>query len=170
MTKAAIKREKQLRERLTNVLNAKLIDFKDMYLSCYVDWSKESIKTRIHNLKKENGQTYKVEGKWAHTKTIDNTSKIERLKIELSRDMILTLKFVNEASEGYNVKIEKLIEKLVKANIDIYKLKVEKMGDVGSEFAFLISDEKVEVHARVIFANGSINAPHFRFITTQRKK
>ena len=170
MTKASIKREKQLREKLTSVLANRLIDFKDLYLTSYVNWNKESIKNRIKSLKESHGKPFKTEGRFAHSGITNNTSKIERLETELKRDSLLTLEFINEANEGYNNKIQKLIEKLVKAEIDVYQLRVEKIGDVGSDFAFLVSDDKVEVHARVIFANGCVNAPHFRFITTQRKK
>ena len=154
MTKAAIKREKQLREKLTSVLANRLIDFKDLYLTSYVNWSKESIRNRVEKLKESHGKPFKVEGRFAHSGIINNSRAIEALEFKLSRDMILTLEFINEANEGYNNKIQKLIEKLVKAEIDIYQLRVEKIGDVGSDFAFLVSDNKVEVHARVIFANG----------------
>ena len=171
MTKAAIKREKQLRERLTNVLTTRLVDFKDMYLTSYVNWSIKSIELRVENLKETHGTTV-VEnfGSRKYERVLDNTSKIERLEKQLSNKMILTLEFINEANKGYNTKIGKLIDKLVQADISTRFLKIEKIGDVGSDFAFLVSDDKIEVHARVIFANGAINAPHFRFITTLRTK
>jgi hypothetical protein len=170
MSKAAIKREKQLRERLTNVLNHRLIDFKDMYLNSYVNWSKKSIQTRINNLKESHGKPFNDEGRFKRQGLINNTKQIERLETQLSRDMLLTLEFINEANKSYNVKIEKLIEKLVKADISTISLKFEKIGNIGAEFEFLVSDDKIKVHARVIFANGCVNAPHFRFITTTRNK
>lgn len=98
-------------------------------------------------------------------------SKIKQLKYKLSFGNLNDLEWIKEADENYITKFNKLVDKLVACRMDLYHLKVEAInGGTARDFGFLISDKKVEVHARVIYAQGEVNAPHYRFITTERSK
>jgi hypothetical protein len=93
---------------------------------------------------------------------------IERIELKLSRKNILRFEILTEADKNFQLKFDKLIEKLVGYKMDTRWLHVIKVRSAGSEFAFMIANKEISVHARVIFANGDINVPHFRFITTKK--
>jgi hypothetical protein len=85
------------------------------------------------------------------------------------------LKFINEAAENFNTKFNRLVDELVKHGVRSYPLTIEAIssGSTENDFNFLITHtttiKTVQVYARIIFAEGLINAPHYRFIITANK-
>ena len=59
----------------------------------------------------------------------------------------------------------KMLKTTVEKGIDLGKAQVDSVSGDG----FLITDGKVQLHARYIMAWGEIKRPHFRFIITDRK-
>jgi hypothetical protein len=163
ISKAELKRIKDAKDCFTSLLNRNLIDFKDLYLKSSVEFQirmeKKSIDNRLQVIQDSDRRP---------------EQKAEAIKYVESRrrpEMLMTLEFINEANKSFNDKIESMVCKMIEAQITRRFLKLEKIsGGTPSEFAFLISDDKIELHARTIFACGEIKAPHFRFITTTRNK
>lgn len=171
MTKAAEKREKQLRERLTSLLTRTLVNFQDKYLGAYTNWSIAQVKMDLANEKAKHGTPYPKGRHGVRPGAIqDRSHHIQRLEDQLGRTHTMSLEFLIEAKVGYDRKFSTLIEKLVKYQMDTRFLQVEKVINSGAELSFLITNDDMEVHARAIFVNGDIKAPHYRFITTKRNK
>jgi hypothetical protein len=105
----------------------------------------------------------------------DNESKIARIEAQKSLKSTNTLKFITEAIENYNTKFTRLVSELVKHGVRSYPLTIEKIssGSTAYDFNFLITHattiKTVQVYARIIFAEGEFNAPHYRFIITANK-
>lgn len=169
-SKAQLKREKQLRERLTSMISRTLRDFKDKYLGDYTAWNIAKMESELNWMKEEDGKPYPADHKYYAGQLKNHKVGIQRLEGQLSRMNTLQLKFLSEANEGYDRKFERMIEKLVGYNFSTRFLKVEMVSNIGHELAFLISNDEMECHARVIYAQGAIKAPHYRFITTVRNK
>jgi hypothetical protein len=110
---------------------------------------------------------------------------------------ILKADFYKEAIEGFEYKLEKLVNKMMRYEWKS-SMQVDHVKSAGHNFEILVydkplisrwdesgdtpirlTDEQYEekrrsatdlyFHARMIYANGLINAPHFRFITTTRQ-
>ena len=183
MTKAAEKRLKDLRSALTRQLNGKLILFKNHYLMDQVRWNELKINKRIQEIKdiignpdklhrinlEEEGEA-RCKGKryWHKTTKLGLEAELKRLEAKIQRAGINHLEWLTQANLSYQNKLEKLIEKLIKYGIDQNEFTVERIVTNGMEFEFLIKDPSKEIHARVIYAQGLINAPHYRFIVTKR--
>lgn len=170
MTKAELKRQKQTRETLTNILNRRLIDFKNDYLGDYVAWGVRQVELQLEDLKERHGKQIPAWKGSSKMITTDYSVSIKRTEEKLERSHLLTLELMEIANKGYQMKFERLIEKLVGFGFTPYKIKVETVADAGYKLTFLISNDEMEVHARVIYVCGSIKAPHYRFITTKRNK
>ena len=168
MTKAQLKQEKRNVEIVTSLLNRKLGGFYEKYLTKYVVWKREELITRKNYLEARTGKLIDPEkplrGKY------NDEQAIGLIETKLSRSATLAFEVMKEADASYRAKIDRVANKLVKEGINFLGLRLEMLKDVGMDFEFLISDDNMEVHARVIFANGEIKAPHFRFITTKRNK
>ena len=181
-SKAQLKREKQLRARLYNDFKRRLTNFENDYLGAYVEWAHKEIQNKIDKL------TYEIENepkrlakaledvslsKWSREK-IDRAPQMKHIrevyKKKLSRPFLITKEAIIDAANGYEKKFNKLIDKLMEADLAGSRLEIEQLSDAGMELEFLISNDVKEVHARIIFACGEINAPHYRFITTVRIK
>lgn len=160
MSKAKERELRVITERVSFLINKRLEEFEDRYLGAYVKWSIGEIEytlKRYVNMKKEQSSTaYDL--------------IIERREVQLSKPHILACEYYAEAKKGYDIKIAKLVAKLIQHGITTPHLKVEKVNNAGSELSFLISNAEMEIHARMIWAEGDINAPHYRFITTKRNK
>ena len=159
MTLKQEKDRKNAIDFIGNNVRFKLLDFQDAYFGAYTSWNIKQIELRLEKAKKDN----------LILNSGNSKAIIDRLQTILSRKNILTCEFIAEAKKGYDDKFNKLIVVLVDNGIGTRFLKVEKIKSAGNEFAFLVSDDKIEVHARAIFVNGDIKAPHYRFITTVRK-
>lgn len=177
INKAEEKRIKQAIETLTHQLAFKLVDFKERFLTSYVNYRFAEFDMEINHIKK---MVYDKEknGKYGYTLeafTKDNASKIARIEVQKSLKSTNTLKFITEANENYNTKFTRLVSELVKHGVRSYPLTIEKIssGSTAHDFNFLITHQTtiktVQVYARIIFAEGEVNAPHYRFIITSNK-
>jgi len=184
MSKASEKREKVYRETLVRKLTVKLRTFRNLYLGDYVSFKKEKINSEIE--KKEylisnplvllnlntilRNETPESRRRWYTPICIKALElEITRLKGTLVNEHINTFDWITTANESFEDKFSRLIEKLVKFKMDIYELKIDSVGcATNRDFGFIISDKNSSVHARVIYANGEIKAPHYRFIVTKR--
>ena len=163
LTKAQESRIKASKERFTWVLNANLKDFKALYLKSSIDF----------NLAMEQKQHDALINRIKETSAneVDANTRIAIVNRRRDPEMLQVLEYINEANKSFNAKIDSMVEKMIQANIGLAHLRFHHVsGGTPSEFSFLISDEKIELHARTIFACGMIKAPHFRFITTIRNK
>ena len=193
MSKAAEKRRKSLVESLTTKLGRTLKSFENKYMNSYTEWSMLPIKKGAESHKGLNtkedffnefeGKPWSKigmetpTGRWA-SPTIDHDTAygiylgklrcVSAMKVET----LTRFNFMTEANKGYQIKFSRLVEKVADGlgDVDTYnRLSVETVRSSGSELEFLICVSGIEVHARAIFVNGAIKAPHYRFITTTRK-
>jgi hypothetical protein len=173
ISKAQLKREKDAINSLNNVLNRKLVNFKEMYLKSYVDFMFSKFDESISYWKEMKYSEFNKFGLKNRETEIQfnermnvNIAEIEKEKAKYYTNI---LKFINEANDGYVAKFNKMVFECVKYGIQSHPLNIETIGNATtSDFAFLIKSNDVVVHARIIFACGEINAPHYRFIITKR--
>jgi hypothetical protein len=188
ISKAELKRRKDRRNRISHLIRTNLIDFKDIYLGDYADYKKrvienekakwvaisteETLKAYNDKREKEFNEYYSRSSyrSFYPTNMSTVTWNIEKCDKELSTPTLNKFKWFTEAHEGYETKIEKVIDKVDRYEMSTRFMKIERINDAGHAFSFLISNEEMEVHARVIYACGEINAPHYRFIVTKRNK
>jgi hypothetical protein len=170
VSNAELKRIKDAKDCLTSLLNRNLKDFKNLYLKEYIQFMMKMEEMLIQkSIKKVQDAEISIKTGWNSQEHKDKHIKL----IESRRrpEMLQTLEFINDADKSFNQKIETMVCKMIEAKITRTFLKLEKIsGGTPSEFEFLISDDKIQLHARTIFACGEIKAPHFRFITTIRNK
>lgn len=175
--KAEELRIKQATETLTHRLTTQLITFKERFLTSYVNYRFTEFDIEIEQIKKA---VYSVEKNGSYGYTLeqfnkDNASKIARIEGQKALKSTNTLKFITEANENYTTKFTRLVSELVKHGVRSYPLTIEKItsGSTAYDFNFLITHQTqiktVQVYARIIFAEGEINAPHYRFIITANK-
>lgn len=174
VTKEQIKRDETLKKYLTIKLNNLLLDFKNDYLNDYYQFnvnSLEAIKmdalTKIDEAEKNTSlPSYRID-----TLIQSLNYKITKINKILTRKALMQLDTFNEANESFNKKLNNLIDKLVSENISQRHMKLEKVSHGNAnDFSIFISDDKMEIESRFIYANGEIKAPHYRFITTKRTK
>jgi hypothetical protein len=169
-----IKTTKQKIESTARILNRELLDFHDRYVHDYYVWSIGKIDKELELLKNQNGQTYDYKDPWGEMiqGIYNHDHKIKQLEFTLSRKALTTLQFMDEAEQNYWKKFTNLIGKLNNFSFVVgYGTKVERInGATPDEFSFLITNnyQDLEIHARFIYACGMVNAPHYRFIVTQR--
>lgn len=159
MSIAEQKRTKQTAEALTSHLNRTLVSFKNAYLGDFVKWNISQIESQLAFVK-ENKTTVRTERDILHLSKYYE-GKLENLNL-------LTLEFITDAAKNYELKLAKLVDSMIKHGIKTAFLRVQKISNTSKEFAFLISDKEIEIHARAVYCCGEINAPHYRFITTKR--
>ena len=111
----------------------------------------------------------------------------EAAQYQLDNNHITSLGIYKEAKKSYDIKFDKVISGMMQYDFNSYT-KVDQIDNgLSGEFEILVWNpnpkalyktndlnlqlEGVEFffHARLIYAQGSINRPHFRFITTTRK-
>jgi uncharacterized membrane protein len=165
---AAEKQHKTNVEIVTRLLHRKLQGFREQYLNKYVAWERERLIAKKNTLIETDGKPYDTKRPLRGVR--NNQDAIGRIETKLTRQSILALEVMKEADSNFNTKIDKVAEKVVKGGLSYLGLRLEMINDIGMDLEFLIHDDNSEVHARVIFANGEIKAPHFRFITTKRKR
>jgi hypothetical protein len=102
--------------------------------------------------------------------TIDNEYRIKLIEEKMQLDSIIKMEAFNTAKQNYDKKINNIVDLLVKEGFSHLFFRIEQISKCGAELEFLISNDKKEVHARLIYVQGPIQAPHFRFITTVRQK
>jgi hypothetical protein len=170
LSKAAAKRQKDAREGLVRLLESTLCEFKDRYLGSYTDWCKTQ-RDAQHKIVMDRYQAtldeHIAKGEDQSSNYVMWMERAEKanslVNTHLHSDIV-------EAMNGYNEKFERMVDKLMINDFTASRTRVEHVRNMGSDLEFLIVNDQVEVHARVIFACGEINAPHYRFITTVRTK
>lgn len=174
--KAEEKRIKQATETLTHQLSFKLVDFKERFLTSYVNYRFMEFDAEIKQIQKKVYEKKNIQYNYTlEMFNKDQAGKIARIEAQKALKSTNTLKFITEASENYNTKFTRLVSELVKHGIRSYPLTIEKISNGGTDFdfSFLITHstqiKTVQVYARIIFAEGEINAPHYRFIITANK-
>lgn len=195
MTKAQIKQQQSNRNTLVHSLSRTLIDFQNRYYQAYVDWNIHQIEYNLSRYPKGTVELLSEQFVGAPAKDSyferylssydrrrDNITiqlwmiqhcvrDRQFVETRLSRRALLTHQFINEAAQGYQIKFDRLIDKLIDCGFtDPRFLTVEKINNYGDKLEFLISNEQIECHARAIWVEGSIKEPHYRFITTIRTK
>jgi len=168
MSKAQEKQEKRNVEIVTALLNRKLVDFKEEYFNKYIAWAMSDLENKRAHLVKVDGQV--IDPMHPLRGSYNTKAQVEAIDVKLSRPSLISFTAMKEADSSYKTKIDRVAKKIVDAGMSYLGLRLEMLSDVGGAFEFLVSDDNMEVHARVIFANGMIKAPHFRFITTVRNK
>jgi hypothetical protein len=193
-SKAQEKREKAATSWMTNSINRILIDFKEKYLTSYVNWMESKILAKMASIPDDSRlnsligfellgdhpELAAMAGVWLSKRNRDNkftdfhissiVSTRNKLLKKLSRASTNRLEWLNEANDSYNSKVEKLVTKLISNGFtEGIRFKDVSVAHNG-ELSFLVNllDGSKECHARTIFANGDIKAPHYRFITTVR--
>ena len=93
---------------------------------------------------------------------------MSKIEIKLNETFTRDFEFLSQGNEAYTKSLSRVIDKLVTKGFNSFA-RIKYVGlCVNGELEFLIADEFKECHARLIFANGQIKAPHYRFITTVR--
>lgn len=165
------KAEQKRRQDATNYINAalrrKLKDFENDYIDSAAKWSIRKLELDIEGFESDikSLDLSRKDYKW-RKEQLEN--QIQRVRKALTYDAILKMEAMVAAKQNYDSKINDVVALLVKEGFD-HRFRVEDIG-MGSVLEFLITNTVKEVHARVIFVNGPIKAPHFRFITTVRQK
>ena len=173
ISKAEEKRIKEATETLTRRLKYELTDFKERFLASYVNYRFAEFDAKIRRIK---ALVFDAEKDGRYGYTLEDFNKRNNYNIaELEKEKALkftnTLKFINEANENFTTKFNRLISELVKHGVRSYPLTINAIssGSTENDFNFLITHNDVQVYARIIFAEGEINVPHYRFIITANK-
>lgn len=172
MTKAEEKAQRDNTNYINNSLRKRLLSFENDYLNGSVQYEFNSRKNRVNyfnNLIRD-FDTREVTRSNRFETVANYVSRKEIIEAELALGAFITMNALNSAKASYDMKINKLVQKLVEEGFGYAHYKIEELKDAGSRFSFLISKEDKEVHARLIWVDGVEVAPHFRFITTIRKK
>jgi hypothetical protein len=99
-------------------------------------------------------------------------TKLEDVRYHLSLETVTYMRMGNEVLDNYHSKYDAMLDKIVGSRKFEagYKIKVIEMeNQVAGKFSFIVTDGNIKVHARVIYACGLINKPHYRFIITERE-
>ena len=96
-------------------------------------------------------------------------TKMANARLTISRMAILQHEFLAEAFESYNIKLARFVDRVLASNISETYFKIDMVSNAGGELEFMIHNTQIQLHARFIFAQGEINAPHYRFIITEKK-
>jgi len=170
VNKAQEKRDRQNFDYINSDLRRRLATFENEYLNGSVQYEFISRKNQIKSIQKEIQD-------FINAGTIDNRCfvknsqhRIDMIQRELDFNATLTMNALNSSKRNYDEKVNRLAKLLVEEGFGYSKYKVEEIRNQGSRLEFLISNEIKEIHARLIWVDAVEVAPHFRFITTTRKK
>lgn len=86
---------------------------------------------------------------------------------------ITSLAILTKTENDYQQKISDLVAKMVELDFHPWHITVKEIKVSLGQLEILVWDNghtDLEFHARSIWAEGAINAPHYRFITTVRGK
>jgi len=163
--------------------------FKDQYLKDFAKYQEFQLQQKVDfyqgmiddpiNLEKYNERNRQLymskrhaNARWFTPVTAEDIKKgkLAFAKRQMANPTIRLMGYLNEANQGFETKIQRVIEKVFHYRPDTRFLKVEDIRNIGSEFSFLITNEDMEIHARVIYVNGVLVCPHYRFIITKRNK
>lgn len=172
VNKAQEKRDRQNTEFVDFNLRRKLQYFENNYLNSAVRYAFTKLNKEIANTEQliKDFPNREITERNKRDRVENHEHRLKQLKHVLSLDAKITLETITEAKKSYDEKVNRLVELLVKEGFGYAKFKIEEIANLGGELEFLISKDDKEVHARLIFVNGVIVTPHFRFITTVRQK
>ena len=170
ISKAEQNRIKQANSFIDFNLRKKLEGFENDYIEHSGKWAIKKLEMEIEDLKKQNIKIAEKRERYYETRISNNNFRIELLEKKLRLDSLIKMEAFNLAKENYDKKVNNIVGLLVKEGFSHLHFRIEQISKCGAELEFLISNNVKEVHARLIFVNGIIQAPHFRFITTVRAK
>lgn len=171
VNKAKEIRDRQNFEYINTSLRSKLVSFENRFLGNSVKHAIGEYEVQIRGYKKliKDFPTREVTRRnQSHTVEMYERDILRVEKYLENFNMTITMKALNNAKKSYDERINKLVKILVEEGFGHAHYKIEMIKSVGSELAFLISKSDKEVHARLIFVDGVLVCPHFRFITTTR--
>ena len=150
----------------------------------------EVVKMKIFSSHELNCFTVKYDYKQPYNLKHDNL--VESIDLGSVRNAQRTMEIIElekvsfyvEAKKSFDIKFNKVIDKMCQYDFT-RRLVIDEVSDRGSDFEILVWNPVVEnaytsdrskklegveffFHARLIYANGAIKRPHFRFITTTR--
>jgi hypothetical protein len=159
LTIAQKKELKFLRSALSQKLNGELISFKNDYLQSSINYEFKILENKLKRLKE------------IQNPCGNEVFAIQIVESKLKMTALTSFPIMVDANNTFNMKIENLIEKCIKYNLKSQHLKIDKIGSGKiNEFTIVVSDSKIEIHARFIFVDGLVQCQHFRFITTVKNK
>lgn len=169
--KAQETRDRQNFEYINSDLRRKLLDFENEYLNSTVAFQFKLRNNKIKQLEKLIADfPTRIVNRANKFDTVERYQRgIQLLERELELDATITLKTIVNAKKSFDEKVERLVRTLVQEGFGHAHYKVELIKDRGSKLEFIISKSDKTVHARLIWVDGVLVEPHFRFITTTRK-
>jgi hypothetical protein len=197
-TKAEIKRRKEKETTIRNRVLPEIEPFHNYYLAEVLKWELKQIVVAAHKYGVFNtyyemrdemaGKTHKeydltpsrYATKNAEGETLvspDDVYKLWKVKEaameQRKYEAITSLAIMTKTENGYQQKISDLVAKMVELDFHPWHITVKEINITLGQLEILIWDDghtDLEFHARSIWAEGAINAPHYRFITTIRGK
>ena len=170
ISKAEQIRIKQATSFIDYNLRNKLTQFENDYLEHFGKWEIEKLQNEIKNLQSKNEEIAEKKERHWETNIKNNEFRIQKIEEKLKLDTLIKFQAYNLAKDNYDKKVNNIVNLLVKEGFSHLHFRIEQISKCGAELEFLISNNVKEVHARLIFVNGEIQSPHFRFITTVRAK
>ena len=170
ISKAEQLRIKQATSFIDYNLRNKLTQFENDYLKHFGEWEIKKIKNEINEIKFKIKEIAEKKDRHWETNIENNKFRIQKIEEKLKLDTLIKFKAYNLAKENYDKKVNNIVNLLVKEGFSHLHFRIEQVSKCGAELEFLISNNVKEVHARLIFVEGYIQSPHFRFITTVRTK
>lgn len=153
--------EKRIKENTRYVLahvTSKLAQFKNNNLEANGNWAVKRIELILEDIK--DGKN--IHRGWTSEKASDFYTN------RLKKKTLIAFEAMKEAELNFDAKVANMVDKMIAAGMTHTFLSVEHVSNSGREFSFLVSNRVIEVHARAIWVDGAIKAPHYRFITTSR--
>ena len=175
MTKAELKRIETARQYVGGAIKRQLAEYRDYTIWNNGEWAVKRLELKVEALNKsiETGNVKVL--KYENERDALERAKHEVKMIENRLKLRNTIAFnaMKDAEKNYDGKVERMIEKVIDLGLRGHSVKIEAVSDYNREMEFLIhgkdgKGEALTCHARVIFVNGTIKAPHLRFITTRR--
>ena len=176
ISKAELERRKSKRLFLNTQLRRRLIQFEDRYLEAVLNWEESNLEaSSCPQLKGKTYQELYPQVRSEFPKINESAIGSRVVKILGARKTreaktIFRHKVLQSASESYKLKFDSLVSKISNSELVLNKMNIQTdtVGVQKGEISILISDGKVEFHARSIWVNGVLVVPHYRFISTER--
>tara|TARA_R110002096_G_scaffold305639_1_gene500502 strand:+ start:560 stop:931 length:372 start_codon:yes stop_codon:yes gene_type:complete len=122
--------------------------------------------TNVSNLVK----TLKLELSTFKASFLNNHLEVTEKSFGKSRDSIHLAHRLKAAESDFNIKVEKIAKTISKKGLNVESLNIERINLSSQDVEFYMTSEDSVLHARVIYVYSTIKSPHFRFITTVKKK
>lgn len=197
ISKAEQERRKSRRSAIEARVLPKLISFHNYYIESYLNWCLFQIQTKADRFSFKTWEEMKdamvnkpyidfgfpaekkeyreVRTRFTHNEVWSLWQEISINRSKLKNKTLTSMKIMNEAEGNYQSKIDGMVEKMIILDFSPNWLKLKDISINKGQLEILIGeDEKyvenstLEFHARSIWVEGDIKAPHYRFITTTR--